>query len=224
MPTIHYQMGGIPTNIHGQVVAPKDGDHKRRRQRPLRGRRMRVRVGARRQPARHQFAARPARVRARRRQFHRRAEPRASAPHKPLPADAARRCRARASRGSTARRPANRCRRSRSDLRQAMQAHCGVFRNQELLAEGVRKVMELEERVHAHGDQGQEPDVQHGARRGARARQPDRDGEGDHRLGRGAARIARRAGAQRLPEPRRRRTGSSTRCGTATATASPTSR
>ena len=26
MPTIHYQMGGVPTNIHGQVVAPKDGD------------------------------------------------------------------------------------------------------------------------------------------------------------------------------------------------------
>ena len=25
VPTIHYQMGGIPTNIHGQVVAPKDG-------------------------------------------------------------------------------------------------------------------------------------------------------------------------------------------------------
>ncbi len=24
VPTIHYQMGGIPTNIHGQVVAPKD--------------------------------------------------------------------------------------------------------------------------------------------------------------------------------------------------------
>ena len=26
VPTIHYQMGGIPTNINGQVVAPKDGD------------------------------------------------------------------------------------------------------------------------------------------------------------------------------------------------------
>jgi succinate dehydrogenase / fumarate reductase flavoprotein subunit len=26
VPTIHYQMGGIPTNVHGQVVAPKDGD------------------------------------------------------------------------------------------------------------------------------------------------------------------------------------------------------
>ncbi len=25
IPTIHYQMGGIPTNVNGQVVAPKDG-------------------------------------------------------------------------------------------------------------------------------------------------------------------------------------------------------
>jgi succinate dehydrogenase / fumarate reductase, flavoprotein subunit len=28
VPTIHYQMGGIPTNIHGQVVVPKGGDYK----------------------------------------------------------------------------------------------------------------------------------------------------------------------------------------------------
>jgi succinate dehydrogenase / fumarate reductase flavoprotein subunit len=27
VPTIHYQMGGIPTNIHGQVVAPHNGNH-----------------------------------------------------------------------------------------------------------------------------------------------------------------------------------------------------
>ncbi len=26
VPTIHYQMGGVPTNIHGQVVAPRDGN------------------------------------------------------------------------------------------------------------------------------------------------------------------------------------------------------
>ncbi len=26
VPTIHYQMGGIPTNIHGQVVMPQNGD------------------------------------------------------------------------------------------------------------------------------------------------------------------------------------------------------
>jgi len=25
VPTIHYQMGGIPTNVHGQVVVPKNG-------------------------------------------------------------------------------------------------------------------------------------------------------------------------------------------------------
>ena len=29
VPTIHYQMGGIPTNVHGQVVAPKEGDPNR---------------------------------------------------------------------------------------------------------------------------------------------------------------------------------------------------
>jgi succinate dehydrogenase / fumarate reductase flavoprotein subunit len=28
VPTIHYQMGGIPTNINGQVVTPKGGDYK----------------------------------------------------------------------------------------------------------------------------------------------------------------------------------------------------
>jgi succinate dehydrogenase / fumarate reductase flavoprotein subunit len=32
-------------------------------------------------------------------------------------------------------------------LRQTMQAHCGVFRNQQLLSEGVTKVKALEERV-----------------------------------------------------------------------------
>src|SRR6266404_8198836 len=26
VPTIHYMMGGIPSNVHGQVVAPRDGD------------------------------------------------------------------------------------------------------------------------------------------------------------------------------------------------------
>ena len=28
VPTIHYQMGGIPTNVHGQVVVPKNGNTK----------------------------------------------------------------------------------------------------------------------------------------------------------------------------------------------------
>jgi len=33
------------------------------------------------------------------------------------------------------------------DLRYAMQAHCGVYRNQQLLTEGVAKVVAIEERV-----------------------------------------------------------------------------
>ena len=74
VPTIHYQMGGIPTNIHGQVVVTP-GRQRRpedRPRRPVRGRRMRLRLGAWRQPPGHQLAARPAGVRPRRRQPHRR--------------------------------------------------------------------------------------------------------------------------------------------------------
>ena len=72
VPTIHYQMGGIPTNIHGQVVVQKDGSDNDRGQRPLRGGRMLLRQRARRQPPGHQLAARPAGVRQGRRQPHRR--------------------------------------------------------------------------------------------------------------------------------------------------------
>ena len=206
MPTIHYQMGGIPTNIHGQVVAPKDGD-------PNAvvdglyavGECACVSVhGANRLGTNSlldllvfgraagnfiveqnlQRAARTSRCRA-------------------TPAT----CRARASRASTARRPANRCRRSRSDLRKTMQAHCGVFRNQELLTEGVRKVMELEERV-------QRTAIKDKSRmfNTARVEALELDNlietaKATDRLGGGAARIARRAGAQRLSRTATTRTG-----------------
>ena len=75
VPTIHYQMGGIPTNIHGQVVAPKQGDYKAVVNGLYAVGECALRLGARRQSARHQFAARPHRVRACRGQLHRRAEP-----------------------------------------------------------------------------------------------------------------------------------------------------
>jgi succinate dehydrogenase / fumarate reductase flavoprotein subunit len=67
--------------------------------------------------------------------------------HKPLPKDAADRPLARVARldaaasGESVSEVAN-------DLRKTMQAHCGVFRNQDLLSAGVAKVMELEQRVH----------------------------------------------------------------------------
>jgi succinate dehydrogenase/fumarate reductase flavoprotein subunit len=90
VPTIHYQMGGIPTNIHGQVVTP-DGQRQARAtsgQRPVCRGRMRLRVGARRQPPGHQLAARPAGVWPRGGQPHRRVQRQEQNPQA-----AARRCR-----------------------------------------------------------------------------------------------------------------------------------
>ena len=70
-PTCHYVMGGIPTTVTGQVLR----DNVTRRPRPVRRGRVRMRVGARRQPAGHQLAAGHQRVRPPRR--HRRRELRA---------------------------------------------------------------------------------------------------------------------------------------------------
>src|SRR4029077_14102708 len=69
-----------------------------------------------------------------------------SASHKALPADAADMSRARLARLDAAA-SGESVPEIAHDLRRVMQAHCGVFRNQELLAEGVRKVSELEQRV-----------------------------------------------------------------------------
>ena len=52
-PTRHYAMGGIPTNVTGEVLR----DNTTTVPGPVRGRRVRLRVGARRQPAGHQLAA-----------------------------------------------------------------------------------------------------------------------------------------------------------------------
>ena len=68
VPTIHYQMGGIPTNYFGQVgrtAARRQSE--RRRRRLVCDRRMRVRQRARRQSIGYQLAARSAGFRARRR-------------------------------------------------------------------------------------------------------------------------------------------------------------
>jgi succinate dehydrogenase / fumarate reductase flavoprotein subunit len=145
VPTIHYQMGGIPTNVHGQVVAPRDGD-------PgaavpglyAVGECACVSVhGANRLGTNSLLdllvfgrAAGDAIV----------AQNLPATAHKPLPRDATDRPRARLARldGATSGEsvPA-----VAADLRTTMQAHCGVFRNQALLSEGVAKVLELEQRV-----------------------------------------------------------------------------
>jgi len=145
VPTIHYQMGGIPTNIHGQVVAPKDGN-------PNTivnglyavGECACVSVhGANRLGTNSLLdllvfgrAAGNHLVDAGLKGKH----------HKALPADAADRSLARLARldnstdGEYAQDVAN-------DLRAAMQLHAGVFRTQDSLDAGVVKINEIAERV-----------------------------------------------------------------------------
>ena len=65
-PTVHYNMGGIPTNYHGEVLTKKRRRRQCHRARPDGARRSRLRLGAWRQPARLQFADRSRGVRPRR--------------------------------------------------------------------------------------------------------------------------------------------------------------
>jgi succinate dehydrogenase / fumarate reductase flavoprotein subunit len=149
VPTIHYQMGGIPTNINGQVVVP-DGNGGQKVVNGLYavGECSCVSVhGANRlgtnslldllvfgRAAGNHIVSHLDRGRE----------------HKPLPKDAADRTLERLSRlesrtdGEYAQSVAN-------DIRQTMQQHAGVFRTQASMDEGVRKINALRERVAAIG-------------------------------------------------------------------------
>jgi succinate dehydrogenase / fumarate reductase flavoprotein subunit len=145
VPTIHYQMGGIPTNIHGQVVAPKDGDD--RSVVPglyAVGECACVSVhGANRLGTNSLLDlvvfGRAAGNFLVEQNLGRRA-------HKPLPKDAADAAMARLSR-LDGRTKGESVPAVAADIRNSMQAHCGVFRNEQLLTEGVAKILELEARV-----------------------------------------------------------------------------
>jgi succinate dehydrogenase / fumarate reductase flavoprotein subunit len=145
VPTIHYQMGGIPTNIHGQVVAPDGGDSSAV-----------VNVlyavgecacvsvhGANRLGTNSLLDllvfGRAAGNHLVDQQLGRRA-------HKTLPRDAGELSLARLARLDTAT-SGEPVADVAAELRKTMQAHCGVFRNQALLDSGVAKVMALEQRV-----------------------------------------------------------------------------
>ncbi|MDG0852609.1 succinate dehydrogenase flavoprotein subunit [Roseateles puraquae] len=145
VPTIHYQMGGIPTNIHGQVVAPKNGN-------PNEvinglyavGECACVSVhGANRLGTNSLLDLL---VFGRAAGNHLVAADLGKRSHKALPADAADRSLARLARldastsGEYAQDVAN-------DLRAAMQQHAGVFRTQAMLDEGVTKIAEIAQRV-----------------------------------------------------------------------------
>ncbi len=146
VPTIHYQMGGIPANYHGQVVAPKGGDpnaavaglyaigecscvsvHGANR---LGTNSLLDLVVFGRAAGNHIVETL-------------KKEPRE---HKPLPKDAGDAALARLA-ALDARAQGERTQDVANGIRKTMQAHCGVFRTGKLLQEGVRKIMELEERT-----------------------------------------------------------------------------
>lgn len=145
VPTIHYMMGGIPSNVHGQVVAPAGGDpHAVVEGLYAIGECACVSVhGANRlgtnslldllvfgRAAGNHVAGRDL----------------ARQAHKALPDDAGDAALARLARLDSAP-PGERVAEISHTLRQVVQSHCGVFRNEAILREGVAKVMEIEERV-----------------------------------------------------------------------------
>ncbi|MEO0047877.1 MAG: succinate dehydrogenase flavoprotein subunit [Pseudomonadota bacterium] len=145
VPTIHYQMGGIPTNIHGQVVAPKNGN-------PnevingfyAMGECSCVSVhGANRLGTNSLLDLL---VFGRAAGNHVVSTALKQKEHKPLPADAGDYSLSRLAKldnstsGEYTQDVAN-------DIRSTMQKHCGVFRTQEIMDAGVTKITEISERA-----------------------------------------------------------------------------
>jgi len=141
VPTIHYQMGGIPTNYHGQVVAPAKGN-------PNHvvgglyaiGECACVSVhGANRLGTNSLLDLL---VFGRAAGNHIVASKLKDTEHKPLPKDGGDATLARLARleGSTS---GENSQEVANDIRRAMQTHCGVFRTSELLEQGVSRIMEI---------------------------------------------------------------------------------
>ena len=145
VPTIHYQMGGVPANFHGEVVAPRGGDpnavveglyaigecacvsvHGANRL----GTNSLLDLVVFGRAAGNHIAAKLKE---------------ASGEHKPLPAGAGEATRARLA-ALDARTGGERTPEVANDIRRAMQAHCGVFRTGALLRAGAAKIMELDQR------------------------------------------------------------------------------
>jgi succinate dehydrogenase / fumarate reductase flavoprotein subunit len=149
VPTIHYQMGGIPTNIHGQVVIQTATHHAE----PINGL---YAVGECSCVSVHGANRLGTNSLLDLLVFGRAAGNHIvdfnlkNKTHKPIPADAADRTLARlarlesASNGEYAQDVAN-------DIRSTMQRHAGVFRTQASMDEGVKKIAEIRERVKSIG-------------------------------------------------------------------------
>ncbi len=141
LPTVHYNMGGVPTNYHGEVVAPteSDPDHVVPGLMAI-GEAACVSVhGANRLGTNSLLDL----VVFGRAAAHRAAEVvRPDQPHKPLPASAAEAALDRLDRVRHAR-GGRKAGDIRLSMQRTMQDNCAVFRNAEILEEGVRKIGEV---------------------------------------------------------------------------------
>jgi succinate dehydrogenase / fumarate reductase flavoprotein subunit len=141
LPTVHYNMGGIPTNYHGEVLAPADGDAERVAPGLMAiGEAACVSVhGANRLGTNSLLDlvvfGRAAALRA--------AEVvRPNTRHKPLAASAGEAALERLDRIRNAG-GGSRTSEIRLTMQRTMQTHCAVFRTEKLMAEGVRKIDEV---------------------------------------------------------------------------------
>ena len=144
VPTIHYQMGGIPTNIHGQVVAPKNG-HPNTVVNGLYaiGECACVSVhGANRLGTNSLLDLL---VFGRAAGNHIVGAGLKAQSHKPMPADGADIALARMNALETST-GSERVQDVANDIRASMQKYCSVFRTDELLQQGVKAIAELDER------------------------------------------------------------------------------
>ena len=145
VPTIHYQMGGIPTNYHGQVVVPKGDNHASVVNGLYAiGECSCVSVhGANRLGTNSLLDLV---VFGRAAGEHIVAQGFKHAAHKRLPGDAGDAALARIAKldASTS---GERTQDVANDIRRTMQAHCGVFRTSDLLKEGVSRILEISERA-----------------------------------------------------------------------------
>ena len=145
VPTAHYMMGGIPTNFHGQVVAPyKTGPDEVVHGLYAVGECACVSVHGANRLGCNSLLDLIVFGREAGRQI---IEDLNSNPHpKPLPADAAERPLARLARLEN-QKNGERVAEVGDAMRRTMQKHCGVFRFPDLLAEGVEQIKQVAERV-----------------------------------------------------------------------------
>jgi succinate dehydrogenase / fumarate reductase flavoprotein subunit len=149
VPTIHYQMGGVPSNVHGQVVAPPLSSPHGNPNAVVQGL---YAVGECACVSVHGAnrlgtnSLLDLLVFGRSAGNHIVEQNFPAQAHRELPRDAGDLSRSRLARldGATSGESVPQVAHA---IRKTMQSHCGVFRNQELLAEGVSQIMELEGRV-----------------------------------------------------------------------------